>query len=190
MWGFYKNTLYVVYFSLPVAKGQEKEQAHAFLATLCQTAYPGWQLTKTPAGRPYLYRGREEAFVTLSHTRQGFCCLVSDRPVGADLEWKRPAPIRILERVSTSREQTWFFRQAQKGPQQKEKAFFTLWTGKEALYKEQLFPKRHLFQLDTRDPKNLERLRTFQTPYHWGSLCTKEPFTIAIVEGDWADEQL
>lgn len=111
-----------------------RERGHETAYGLLAEAYrrhvgaPMPAVARTAAGKPYFPDG-SLAF-SLSHTGTAALCAVSDQTVGADAETVRPVRPGLPERVLCSEELDWLARQADR-----ETAFFTLWTGKEAWVK-------------------------------------------------------
>ena len=90
---------------------------------------PNAVIEKTVLGKPYI-RGREDLFVSLSHTDGLVCCAVSARPVGVDCERRRSVPQRVLKRVCTPLE----LNAIPNAPDPEMRAL-ALWTLKESLSK-------------------------------------------------------
>ncbi len=93
-------------------------------------ADPGREVTFLPAGKPIL-AGRQDAFFSLSHSGDYAMCAVSGRPVGADVQQERPVKLSLARRFHP-REQEWLSRLPE---QERQAAFFRLWTRKEAWIK-------------------------------------------------------
>lgn len=75
-------------------------------------------------GKPYLEDG---PYFNISHSGHCIGCIVSEHPVGLDLEEKRTIPVEDFKGVFTAEEWDWI--------QMDQERFYTLWTRKEALLK-------------------------------------------------------
>lgn len=90
-----------------------------------------WELVTTlPAGKP-VFAGREDMWFSLSHSGRYALCAVSNLPVGADVQLMRPVNLSMARRLHPQ-ERDWLSRQAE---EEREDAFFRLWTRKEAWVK-------------------------------------------------------
>ena len=91
---------------------------------------PAAEVTVLPAGKPVLAR-REDLFFSLSHSDTWAMCAVSNKPVGADIQRRRPVKDSMARwfhpsersRLETLSGDAW------------EAEFFRLWTRKEAWVK-------------------------------------------------------
>ena len=90
-----------------------------------------WEpVTILPAGKP-VFSGREDVWFSLSHSGRYAMCAVSGMPVGADVQLMRPVNLSMARRLHPG-ERDWLSRQAE---EERENAFFRLWTRKEAWVK-------------------------------------------------------
>lgn len=90
-----------------------------------------WEpVTTLPAGKP-VFAGREDMWFSLSHSGRYALCAVSNLPVGADVQLMRPVNLSMARRLHPQ-ERDWLSRQAE---EEREDAFFRLWTRKEAWVK-------------------------------------------------------
>lgn len=75
-----------------------------------------------------------QLFFNLTHTDRLVACVFSSRDgVGIDMERIRRAPFEVMNQVFLQSEMDWV--QSQPNPEMKERAFFLLWTRKEAVMK-------------------------------------------------------
>ena len=65
------------------------------------------QLAKYPHGKPYSV-AHPELFFNLSHCQSACACVLSDRPVGIDVERKLPYKETLMRRICTKEEQALF----------------------------------------------------------------------------------
>lgn len=80
---------------------------------------------RLPSGQPVL--SGSDAFVSIAHCDDYIVCAVSDRPVGIDIEKRRPLKPGMIRRVCTPEELAYV--------QDDETRFFEIWTAKEAWFK-------------------------------------------------------
>lgn len=85
----------------------------------------------SPSGKPYLEGN--PVYFSVSHSENLVACVVSNRPVGIDVEFIRPIPPSIQERICTEAELKHL--RSFKNEEERNLRFFTLWTRKEALFK-------------------------------------------------------
>ena len=83
-----------------------------------------------PAGKP-VFAGREDTWFSLSHSGRYAMCAVSHQEVGADVQRLRPVNLSMARRLHPE-ERDWLSRQHS---EEREDAFFRLWTRKEAWVK-------------------------------------------------------
>ena len=81
-------------------------------------------------GKPYL--SDSSFFVSISHSGEMAAAVISEKPVGIDIEKTRQIDLRILDRVCTEREADYV-----KCDKDSEIRFFEVWTAKEAYFKKQ-----------------------------------------------------
>lgn len=86
-------------------------------------------ILKDEKGCPYI-EGREDIFVSLSHSNGVVMCAFSDTPVGVDTEPLKKRRKSVESRVFTDGEISLV-----DSAEDKDKAFFTLWTLKESYLK-------------------------------------------------------
>lgn len=89
------------------------------------------RIMRTDKGKPYVEQSDSAApvYISVSHSGAYFVCLISDCPVGVDIQTERKVNAgRIGRRCFTCREQQLAERQGDDG-------FFSLWTRKEAYSK-------------------------------------------------------
>lgn len=84
---------------------------------------------RAPGGKPY-FPDRPELCFSLSHSGPWALCALGDGPVGADVETVRPRRAALLRALS-AQELAWF-----RGRGSRWEDFYTLWTLKEALAKQ------------------------------------------------------
>lgn len=70
--------------------------------------------------------------LSLSHSGVLVVCAVGDAPLGVDAERLRPAPLALARRCFSSGEQALL---AAAAPEERDRCFWRIWTGKEALVK-------------------------------------------------------
>ena len=85
---------------------------------------------KNQYGKPFLLGTHDFSF-NLSHTREAVIVAISDKPIGADIEKTRDAPLDIANRFFTINEQK-YIKQASTNV---DKRFYEIWTRKEAYIK-------------------------------------------------------
>lgn len=85
-----------------------------------------------PSGKPYLEGN--PVYFSISHSGNLVACVVSHRPVGIDVELVRPIEPSIQERICTDAELKHL--RSFKNEEERNLRFFTLWTRKEALFKQ------------------------------------------------------
>ena len=86
-------------------------------------------ILKDDKGKPFI-EGREDIFVSLSHSKGAVMCAVSDKEVGVDIELCTKRRKSVESRVFTEREISLL-----NSAEDEDKAFFTLWTLKESYLK-------------------------------------------------------
>ncbi len=86
-------------------------------------------ISKDEKGKPYVV-GRNDVFVSLSHSKRAVMCAVSDRDVGVDIEMCSKRRKSVESRVFTEGE-IYLINSAN----DENRAFFTLWTLKESYLK-------------------------------------------------------
>ncbi len=105
------------------------ETAHRLLEELTAKAWPEvphpLPLHKDERGKPF-FMGFPSRHFNLSHSGDWAACVLSDKPVGVDLQLHRAQPRRVAQRF-TPQEQAWL--------EQNPAGFFDLWVKKEAYLK-------------------------------------------------------
>ena len=89
------------------------------------------EICRTSKGKPYtdVTRDGEQVHLSVSHSGDCFVCLLSDKPVGVDIQQERSANIeKLSRRYFTQEEQEYVREHGSDG-------FFRLWTRKEAYAK-------------------------------------------------------
>lgn len=86
-------------------------------------------ILKNAKGKPYI-DGREDIFVSLSHSKGVVMCAFSDRDIGVDVELCSKRRKSVESRVFTEKEISLI-----NMANDEDKAFFTLWTLKESYLK-------------------------------------------------------
>ncbi len=80
-------------------------------------------------GKPYVCNLKVE--FSISHSGDYVLCAVSDKKIGADIEWMRDIEDRLISFVCTERERLYVL----ENTSEKQKRFFEIWTAKEAYFK-------------------------------------------------------
>jgi len=89
------------------------------------------EVYRTDKGKPYLKlaESEDEVFISVSHSKDVFVCLLCDKPVGVDIQHERKANREnISRRYFTLQEQEYIREYGEEG-------FFRIWTRKEAYAK-------------------------------------------------------
>ncbi len=86
-------------------------------------------ILKDDKGKPYI-AGRDDVFVSVSHSKSAVMCAVSDKEIGIDIELCAKRRKSVESRVFTESEITLINK-----AKDEDKAFFTLWTLKESYLK-------------------------------------------------------
>lgn len=109
------------------------EAAHNLLRMAIENKYSIPQnqvvILKDGKGKPYI-DGREDIFVSLSHSKGAVMCAVSDKTIGIDVEQCKLRHKSVESRVFTESEISLI-----NNAKDENKAFFTLWTLKESYLK-------------------------------------------------------
>lgn len=105
----------------PETNGRAAAYALLRYALECVLGLPCPEICRTPGGKPY-FVGRDDLFFSLSHTETHVLVVLSDRPVGADIQTHRAVTPQLRDRLFTPEEQHDF-------------EFFEGWTLREALFK-------------------------------------------------------
>ena len=98
------------------------------------------RFTKNKYGKPYLLNN-QDIFFNISHTNNAFVVALSKEEIGVDIEKIRNINLKMAKRLFTELEQKYIL-----SSEHKTKAFFELWTKKEAFIK---YTGRNIFQLPT-----------------------------------------
>lgn len=110
----------------PDLKGSELTD-RLVISVLEEYGKKGVSIIRNKNGKPFT--DVPGLFISASHSGIYFACLVSDRPVGVDIqEERRINPNKIAGRYFTEREKKYIQKRGSKG-------FFELWTRKEAYSK-------------------------------------------------------
>lgn len=94
------------------------------------------RLARDRDGKPYAEN--LTLFFNLSHSGEYVACAVSDRPVGLDLEVKKPRDLSVARRICSPRELEYIFHPEQTPCVNEEemlRRFLLIWTAKEAAVK-------------------------------------------------------
>lgn len=83
-------------------------------------------------GKPY-FKNRQNLHFNISHSKDMAAIVIDHMPVGIDIEKIRHADFRIAKRFFTENEYKWI--SDAHNTEEREKRFFTIWTGKEAYTK-------------------------------------------------------
>ena len=79
-------------------------------------------------GKPYLVGS--DLFISLSHSEEGVAAVVSETPVGIDIEKIKPITDKLINYVCNENEKEYI-----ESGEDREYRFFTVWTAKEAFFK-------------------------------------------------------
>ncbi len=82
-------------------------------------------------GKPYI-KNAPNFHYNISHSGRWALCAISAKEIGADIEQMKPINMEVLRRIATDRE---IEAVEQKTGQERDKAFYTLWTAKESYLK-------------------------------------------------------
>lgn len=105
--------------------------ARILLAQLCSVDPASIRFERTEDGKPYaLGLG---AHFNVSHSGHFVVCGVSDKPVGIDIEQMRPVREKLVKKVCTDAELSWY--QEAESTEEATRRFFQIWTSKEAYFK-------------------------------------------------------
>lgn len=96
------------------------------------------EISVSDHGKPFLKDN--PIFFSYSHSQSMVACVLSDRPVGIDIERIRPIDTALQKRICTHRE--WSYLLASKDEEERTFRFFQLWTRKEAIFKIHGIPPR------------------------------------------------
>lgn len=99
---------------------------HLIMKALAEYGTPADTICRTEKGKPYV---NEDIFFSVSHSGGYFVCLVSDRPVGVDIQKERYADMKKISRRYFTHEECTYADEAGRD------GFFLLWTRKEAYCK-------------------------------------------------------
>lgn len=116
----------------PDAK-RESAGAELLLNSLFGMLFPKEQLpvriSTSDNGKPF-FPDYENLYFNLSHSNGIAACVISDLPVGIDIQYMGKYDTKISERFFTADEQKYIFQS-----DDKDLAFYTIWAKKEALLK-------------------------------------------------------
>ena len=124
---------------------------------------------KTNSGKPYLHVHLNFYF-NISHTRTAIVVALSDQEIGVDIEKIKQANLAISNKFFTELEQKYIF-----DSYDKDKAFYEIWTRKEAYLKyigNGL--KMPLTSFDVQQSKIKSKITTFQLNNYLISVCLEK----------------
>ena len=139
---------------------------------------------KQEHGKPYL-KGNPEFYFSLSHTKNAIAAAFSECEVGVDLERVKAIDCRVAKRAFSPKEQTHVL-----SHQNKDLAFYEVWTRKEAYLKwTGTGLSAPLNSFDTYDAENSDRIYTREAGAYVLSVCcesivSKAPALILLTESD------
>ncbi|MCR5049990.1 MAG: 4'-phosphopantetheinyl transferase superfamily protein [Paludibacteraceae bacterium] len=87
-----------------------------------------WQYNEH--GKPHLKNG---PYFSISHCKEAIAVAISDKPVGIDIEFIRPAKKELMERVMSEEEKRKV--ECLESKEERDRLFTRLWTQKEAIVK-------------------------------------------------------
>ena len=90
-----------------------------------------WEVMAPENAKPFL-KGSPGVFFNISHTEGMAVCAVCGRPVGIDIQIRRPYSRRLARRICSPEEYSWI---CEKQEKEAEKAVLRLWTLKESFAK-------------------------------------------------------
>ena len=122
---------------------------------------------KTNSGKPYLH-GYSNFYFNISHTRTAIVVALSDQEIGVDIEKIKQANFEITCRFFTELEQKYVL-----DSHDKDKAFYEIWTKKEAYLKYMGNGlKMPLTSFDVKQSKIKSKIVTFQHNNYLISVCS------------------
>lgn len=124
---------------LPPGDTRREREQSAVRGLLVEAFGPGAQLGHTPEGAPYII-GVGDVHISISHCADMAVLVVSDRPIGVDVETLRPQLRKVASRFLSPEE-------ALRNPDLP--TLMALWTIKEAVYKAALTPGLPLTSITT-----------------------------------------
>lgn len=80
-------------------------------------------------GRPFLKENN--LFISISHSEKAVVCVISETPVGIDIEKQKPVKSSLIDYVCTTEEKAYI----NEDDALSQRRFFEIWTAKEAYFK-------------------------------------------------------
>ena len=105
----------------------------------------GTTLENNANGRPFL--SGCNLFVSISHSKDGVACVLSEEPVGIDIEKIRPIKKELIEYVCTDKEKEYIGGAVKTSLA--EQRFYEVWTAKEAYFKKHCEENLTVRKIDT-----------------------------------------
>lgn len=115
---------------------RESAAAHGLLFRALEKEFPelsgSFCLKKDERGKPYL-SDHGEIYISISHSGGLAACAIGDRPVGVDVEERKPrsGQLRVLRKFHTA-ERQWL---EEREPENQVEAFYDIWVRKESFLK-------------------------------------------------------
>lgn len=143
-----KNALESFFFRLPITERdritnkKKKDESIAVRFVLAELLLACFgedmsdKISSNENGKPYII-GRPDIFISLSHSDGTVAAVVSDKPVGIDIERIRPVTDKLKNRVCKEKTET-------------DEEFFKVWTVKEAYLKASGINFSDMLSLDIR----------------------------------------
>lgn len=120
-------------------KKKSEEKRHTLGAALLlrhallQEGISSFALFKGTNGKPYL-KGEGMPFFNISHSKDRVMCVLSDRPVGCDVQWMDPRiSLSVANRFFSKQEYDWI--QNEPNEEARRLLFYRIWTLKESFAK-------------------------------------------------------
>lgn len=114
---------------------QPKDRENSLLATsltdrlLKERGIKNAVLENDSNGRPFLKESN--LFISISHCEKAVVCVLSEKPVGIDIEKQKPVNPSLIDYVCTSEEKAYI----NEDKELSQIRFFEIWTAKEAYFK-------------------------------------------------------
>ncbi len=105
-------------------------------------------------GKPFLKDSN--LFISISHSYDLVACAVSDKPIGIDIEKIRPVSRKLIEYVCTDNEREYVLSSKNALGKDTAKRFFSVWTAKEACFKNADGGVKNIREIDTLSLKKQE----------------------------------
>lgn len=118
---------------------KENDRKRSLMATyllnklLLQAGKTQTRIETTENGKPFL--SEEGLYISISHSDEAVVCVLSETPVGIDVEKIKPVSQKLIEYVCTQREREYVFSGKDVVDDEATQRFFAVWTAKEAFYK-------------------------------------------------------